>query len=116
MFGGLGKLGDLAGMMKQAKEMQSKMKEMQEGLSNARYEAESGGGVVKATVSGKMDLINIKISPEVVKDGDVEMLEDLVQSAVSAAQRKAAEGAKEEMQKMTGGMNIPGLSDMLPPG
>ncbi|OWY72128.1 YbaB/EbfC family nucleoid-associated protein [cyanobacterium TDX16] len=108
-----GQLGNIAGLMKQAKEMQSKMKEMQEAVANARFEAESGAGAVKAVVSGKMELVALTISPETVKSGDVEMLEDLVKSAVCAAQRKAADGMREEMQKMTGGMNLPGLEGLM---
>lgn len=106
-----GKLGDIAGMMKQAKEMQSRMKEMQEQLANARFEADSGAGAVKATVSGKMELVDIKINEEAA--GDVEMLEDLVKAAICAAQNKAAEGVKAEMQKMTGGLNVPGLEELM---
>ncbi len=108
-----GKLGDIAEMMKQAKGMQSRMKEMQEQLSAARYEADSGAGAVLVTVTGKLELVDIKINPETVKAGDVEMLEDLIKSAVGAAQRKAAEGVKAEMQKVTGGLNLPGLDGLL---
>ena len=108
-----GQLGNLAGMMKQAKEMQSKMKEMQEIVANARYEAESGAGAVKATVTGKMELVSLSISPDTYKSGDVEMLEDLIKSAVCAAQRKATDGARAEMQKITGGLNLPGLDGLL---
>ncbi|HKQ47442.1 MAG TPA: YbaB/EbfC family nucleoid-associated protein [Phycisphaerae bacterium] len=107
-----GSLGDLAGLMKQAKQMQSKMKEMQETLANARFEADSGAGAVTATVSGKLELVGLKISPSAVTD-DVELLEDLVKSAVAAAQRKANEGVKAQMQQITGGMNLPGLEGML---
>jgi DNA-binding YbaB/EbfC family protein len=110
MFGGL---GNIAGLMKQAKEMQGRMKEIQETIANARFEAESGGGAVRATVTGKLDLVAIKIDPASLKSGDVEMLEDLVKSAVCAAQRKASEGAKAELQKMTGGLNLPGLEGLL---
>ena len=109
----LGGLGNLAGMMKQAKEMQSKMKEMQEALANSRFEAASGAGAVTATVTGKLELVAIKINPETVKSGDVEMLEDLVKSAIAAAQRKAADGVKQEMAKLTGGLNLPGLDSLL---
>ena len=108
-----GQLGNIAGLMKQAKEMQSKMKEMQEAVANARFEAESGAGAVKATVTGKMELVSLTISPETYKSGDVEMLEDLIKSAVCAAQRKAADGVRAEMQKMTGGLNLPGLDGLL---
>jgi DNA-binding YbaB/EbfC family protein len=110
MFGGL---GNLAGMMKQAKEMQSKMKEMQDALANSRFEADSGAGAVSAVVTGKLELVSLKISPQTVTSGDIEMLEDLVKSAVCAAQRKAVEGVKQEMAKITGGMNLPGLDALL---
>ena len=108
-----GKLGDIAGMMKQAKEMQSRMKEMQEQLEKARYEADSGAGAVKAVVTGKLELADIKIDPQTVANGDVEMLEDLIKSAVCAAQHKAADAVKAEMQKMTGGMSLPGMEEMM---
>ena len=108
-----GQLGNLAGLMKQAKEMQSRMKEMQEAMANTRFEADSGGGAVTATVTGKMELVGLKIDPQIVKPDDIEMLEDLVKSAVSAAQRKASDGMKEQMQKMTGGLNLPGLDGLL---
>jgi len=115
MFGGLGNLGNLAGLMKQAKEMQSRMKEMQDTIGQMRFSADSGAGAVTATVSGKLELLEIKLNPETVKSGDVEMLEDLIRSAVCAAQRKAADGVKAEMEKVTGGMNLPGIGDMLGP-
>lgn len=106
-----GKIGDLAGMMKQAKEMQSRMKEMQDQLAGARFEADSGAGAVRATVTGKLELVAIKVDPAAT--GDVEMLEDLILAAVGAAQTKAAEGVKAEMQKLTGGLNLPGLDGLL---
>ncbi len=107
----LGGLGNIAGLMKQAKEMQGKMADMQRELEAKRFEAESGGGVVKAIVDGKGTLVDIKIAPEAVED--VELLEDLIKGAVSVAGKKAQEGAKEQLSAMTGGMNIPGLSDLL---
>ncbi|GJQ25105.1 MAG: nucleoid-associated protein [Phycisphaerae bacterium] len=108
-----GQLGNIAGMMKQAKELQGKMKEMQESIAASRYTADSGAGAVTATVTGKLELIDVKINPETAKSGDVEMLEDLVKSAVAAAQRKAAEGVRAEMAKLTGGLNLPGLDGLL---
>ena len=110
MFGGL---GNLPGLMKQVMEAKAKMKEMQDLLANSRFEADAGAGAVRATVTGKMELVDLKIAPETVKGGDIEMLEDLVKAAVIAAQRKAAEGIKQEMQKMTGGMNLPGMEGLL---
>jgi nucleoid-associated protein EbfC len=109
----LGGIGNLAGMMKQAMEMKGKLQEMQESMINLRFEADSGAGAVTATVNGKLELVALKINPETLKSGDVEMLEDLVRSAVCAAQRKATDGVKAEMAKMTGGMNIPGLDSLL---
>ncbi|HPF39178.1 MAG TPA: YbaB/EbfC family nucleoid-associated protein [Phycisphaerae bacterium] len=108
-----GKLGDIAGMMKQAKEMQSRMKEMQERVAASKFEADAGAGAVKATVNGKLELAAIKLDPEMVKGGDVEMIEDLIRAAIVAAQTKAAEAMKQEMQGLTGGMNIPGLDKMF---
>lgn len=108
-----GQLGNLAGLMKQAKEMQTRMKGMQEQIAQLRFEADSGAGAVVATVNGKAELVDLKISPDSVKSGDVELLEDLVKSAVAAAQRKAQEGVRAEMSKLTAGMNVPGLEGLL---
>lgn len=110
MFGGL---GNITGMIKQAKEMQSKLKGMQEEIAQMRYEADSGAGAVAATVNGRMELVQLKINPDTVKAGDVELLEDLVKSAVCAAQRKATDGAKAKMAELTGGMNLPGLEGLM---
>ncbi len=108
-----GKLGEIGNLMKQAREMQGKMKEMQDQIAQMRFEAEAGAGAVQATVTGKFELVGLKISPESVQSGDVELLEDLVKAAVAAAQKKAAEGVRAEMQKITGGMNLPGLDNLL---
>ena len=108
-----GKLGELGGMMKQMGEMKARMKEMQEKVGTMRFEADSGGGAVQAIVNGRMELADIKISPDAYASGDREMLEDLIKAAVAAAQTKAAEGMRAEMQKVTGGLNLPGLDSML---
>jgi DNA-binding YbaB/EbfC family protein len=104
-------LGNLAGMLKQAKELQGKMKEMQEEMATRRFEAQSGGGMVQVAVNGKGELVTVKIDPQAVSD--VEMLEDLVKAAVNAGQTRAREALQEEMAKMTGGMNLPGLSNLM---
>lgn len=106
-----GQLGDIAKLMKQARGMQEQMKTMQEELASARFEAEVGAGAVKAVVNGKGSLVDIKIRPDATED--VELLEDLIKSAIGAATKKAADGAAEKMQQLTGGMNLPGLSEML---
>ncbi len=111
MFGGL---GNIAGMMKQAKALQENMKKMQEELLQKRFEAEAGAGMVKATVNGKGELMQIKIDPSAAED--VELLEDLVVAATGAAAKKAQDAIKEEMTQMTGGMDLPGLSDLMGQG
>jgi len=101
--------------MKLAGEMKTKLPEMKEKLAASEYESEAGGGVVKAKVNGKMQVVDINISPELLEDENlsVDMLEDLVKAAVSAAQVKAAMAAEEAMKELTGGMELPGLSDMF---
>jgi nucleoid-associated protein EbfC len=106
-----GALGDLAGLMKQAKSMQENMQKMQESLALQRYEAEAGAGMVRVVVNGKSELVDIKIDPKAA--ADVELLEDLIKAAVGAAGRKAQEGMKAEVSKLTGGLNIPGLSGLF---
>lgn len=96
-------------MMKQAQQMQAKMLEMQEELEKRTVEASSGGGMVTAVVNGKFELESLKIERDVVSPDDVDMLQDLVIAAVNEGIRKAQEMTREEMAKVTGGMNIPGL-------
>lgn len=109
-----GKMGDLANLIKNASQIQARVKELQEKAESMSYSAESGAGAVSATVNGKLVLMGLRIAPDTIKSGDVEMLEDLIKSAVSAAQRKATEGLKEQMREMSGGMNLPpGLEKML---
>jgi len=110
MFGDLGKLMKLAGQMK------SKMPEVQARLEASQYIAEAGGGAVKATVNGRLELLEIKIDPAAASSlaGDEEMLEDLVKAAVSAAQRQAADAAASAMKELTGGLDIAGLSGLMP--
>ena len=111
MFGNMGKLLKLAGEMKQ------KLPQLQEQLARSEYTAETGGGAVVATVNGRLELVGIKIDPDLpAGEGGVEigMLEDLIKAAVAAAQQKAVAAAKEAMAELTGGIDIPGLGGMLP--
>lgn len=101
--------GNMGNMMKQVQQMQKKMVEMQEELETREVEATTGGGAIKVVVTGKKEILSIKINPEVVDSDDVEMLEDLILTAVNEAIRKADEMVSSEMGKVTGGMNIPGL-------
>jgi DNA-binding YbaB/EbfC family protein len=95
--------------LKQAQELQEKIKKMQEGLVNLTASGSSGGDMVKAVVNGRHEVIEVKIVKEVVNPDDVEMLEDLIASAVNNAMHKIDETVKQEMAKLTGGINIPGL-------
>lgn len=96
-------------LMKQAQEMQQKMAKIQEELAHKEVEATSGGGMVTVKMNGQQELISIAIDEEVFKDGDKEMLEDLVVAAVNEARRQALDMAKDEMSKLTGGLPMPGL-------
>ena len=96
-------------MMKQMQKMQKQMEEMQAQLEEKEIEASAGGGAVTALVNGKKELLNITIDESVVDPEDVEMLQDLILAAVNEAMREAENMVNKEMQKVTGGLNIPGL-------
>ena len=97
-------------MMRQAQQLQKQMAKMQEEIENSKIENSVGGGVVKGVVTGKMSVESIEIDPEVVDAEDVEMLQDLVQTAINGAIEKAQELASTKMGALTGGLNIPGLT------
>lgn len=96
-------------MMKQAQQMQMKMSALQKELDVKEFEASSGGGMVSVKVNGKQELLDIKINKECVDPEDVEMLEELVKTAVSTAMKESQETVSKAMSKVTGGLNIPGL-------
>ena len=97
-------------MMKQAQQMQKQMVKMQEEIESARGEYTAGGGVVKVVVTGKMTVESIEIDPDVLDGEDVEMLQDLILSAINGGLSKAQEMAASKMGAITGGLNIPGLT------
>jgi len=99
----------LGNIMKQAQQMQAKIARMQQELETTEVEATAGGGMVTARVNGKQELLSLTIEKTVVDPEDVEMLQDLVLAAVNEAIKQSQEMIKEEMGKVTGGMNIPGL-------
>jgi DNA-binding YbaB/EbfC family protein len=107
MLKGLGGLGDMAGMMKKAKEMQSKMEQMQQDLNSVTVVGESGAGLVKATATAKGDLTALDIDPSIFNSDDKEVVEDLILAAIKDAQAKAAAKSEEEMGKMTEGLGLP---------
>jgi len=100
----------LGNMMKQVQKMAEDTERLDSELAAARIEASAGGGMVKAVVSGKGEIIEIKIDPQVVDPDDVEMLEDLVVSAVREALEKGAEMKQSRMMEITGGISIPGIT------
>ena len=105
-------LGDMGGMLGKVQEMQTKMKTMQEALRNKTVEAASGGGLVKATVNGKGELIKINIDKSIVDPEDIEMLEDLIKAAINSANTQSQEMAQSEMGKISDGLNIPGMDQL----
>ncbi len=94
-------------LMKQAQEMQSKMAEMQAKLEAVEISGAAGGGMVTATLNGKGDLRGIKIDPALADPAEIEVLEDLVVAAVNDAKTRVDAHASEEMQKLTGGLQLP---------
>ena len=108
MPGGMGGMKQAA-MMKQVQKMQQDMIRMQEEMEAKTYTATAGGGMVKAEVSGKNELVNLQINPEAVDPDDVELLQDMVIAAVNEALRAAETEKNNNMSKMAGGLNLGGL-------
>ena len=104
-FGG----GNMNNLMKQAQKLQRDMEQAQKELETKEFESSVGGGAVVVKVNGKKEVLDVTMKPEVVDPDDIEMLQDLVISAVNEALRKVDDAQSSQMSKMTGGMNIPGL-------
>jgi DNA-binding YbaB/EbfC family protein len=98
---------NLGQLMKQAQQMQAKMAEMQEQLGRMEVEGAAGGGLVRATITGKGEVKQLKIEPSLVDPKEVEVLEDLIVAAINDARTKADSAAADEMKKLTGGLNLP---------
>lgn len=101
--------GGMQQLLKQANQMQARMKKLQEELAEREYEGTSGGGAVKVIVKGENQITSLKLDNEVVQSDDVEMLEDLILTAANDALKKAKTETDAEMQKLSGGMSMPGL-------
>ncbi len=101
---------NIGNIMKQAKKLQERMGQLQAEMEQKTVTATSGGGMVTVTVSGKGELVSLRIERDVVNAEDVEMLQDLILAAVNEGVRKAQEMAQAEMMKITGGLSIPGLT------
>ena len=102
----MGGMGNMQQLMKQAQKMQENMQRKQEELNAREFSAASGGGMVKVTVNGAREVLSVQIDPQCVDPDDVEMLQDLVLSAVNSALKEAATTVEQEMGKLTGGMNL----------
>lgn len=100
---------DMRQLMKQAQKMQEQLAAAQADLAEKKFEGSAGGGVVKATVTGSQELVEVKISPEVVDPEDVEMLEDLVVAAVRQAFEASAGAANEQLGGLAGGLDLGGI-------
>ena len=107
MLKGLGGLGDMAGMMKKAQEMQTRMAEMQEELSRIVVIGESGAGLVRARATAKGELTGLEIDPSIFVASEKEVVEDLILAAIKDAQAKAAERSRSELAKLTEGLGLP---------
>ncbi|GAA3721872.1 YbaB/EbfC family nucleoid-associated protein [Salinicoccus jeotgali] len=104
-----GGMNNMQGMMKQMQKMQKKMQEEQEKLKEEKIEGTAGGGMVKVTVSGHKEVLDVEVQEEVVDPDDIEMLQDLIVAATNEAMTKADELTSERLGKHTKGMNIPGM-------
>lgn len=107
MFKGMGQLGDMAKLVTQAKEMQSKMTDAQAALDQIEVVGEAGAGMVTATVTAKGRVKALNVDATLFNPDDKEVVEDLIVAALNDAQEKAAARSKEEMQKVTEGLNLP---------
>ena len=107
MLKGLGGLGDMSKLMKQAQEMQTKVTELQESLATMTVTGESGAGLIKATATAKGELTALDIDPSIFNEDDKEVVEDLILAAIKDSQSKAQEKSREEMAKLTEEMGLP---------
>ena len=110
MFKGLGNLGNI---MKQAQEMGGKMQQLTEELKSQRVVGSAGGGMVEVETNGLGEALAVRIDPSLIEKQDRELLEDLLPAAINAAQEKAKALHAEQMQSLTGGINLPGMNELL---
>jgi DNA-binding YbaB/EbfC family protein len=101
--------GNMGNIMKQAQAMQEQLAKIQEEAAQKTVEGTAGGGMVTVTANGALNIVSVKIDPEVFKSGDADMLQDLIVAAAGEAHRKARDMMADEMKSVTGGMRIPGL-------
>lgn len=100
---------DMAKLLRQFQKMQGDMKKIQKEIAKEKVTGSSGGGMVEVTISGKLEVVDIKIEKKLTEEKDVEMLEDLILAAVNEALLKAQQLTKERMGRLAGGLNVPGM-------
>jgi DNA-binding YbaB/EbfC family protein len=113
MFKALGNIANMGALMKQAQEMSGRVQAIQEQLKTKRVTGYSGGGLIEVDVNGLGDALAVRIDAKLVEKNEREMIEDLLPSAINAAQAKAKQLHAEAMQELAGGLPIPGLADAL---
>ena len=101
--------GGMQNIMRQAQQMQKKIAKIQEEVGEQEFEASTGGGAVTATVDGKQTLLGVDIDPDVLDEDDAEMLQEMIVGAVNQALQQAEDKMNEEIEQVTGGMNLPGM-------
>ena len=106
---GLGGPQNMNGMMKQVQKMQEDMAALQSELEEREYEVSAGGGMVTVKINGKREILHMDIQPDIVDPDDIETLADVITAAVNEAIKKVDTTSESEMQKLTGGLNIPGI-------
>jgi DNA-binding YbaB/EbfC family protein len=104
---------NMQGMIKQAQKMQDDMAELQEDLDSREYEASAGGGAVTVKINGKKEVLSIDIAPEIVDPDDIETLSDVLIAGINEAIRKVEDTNTKEMEKITGGLSLPGMPGMF---
>lgn len=104
---------DMNSLMQQAQQMQEKMKKIQEDLAKKSIVGSAGGGMVKVTVNGQGDVLAVEIEQELITPEETRMLQDLIVAATNDGLRKAKELSKQELSQLTGGLNLPGLSNFM---
>ena len=105
----MSKLPGIGDLFKQAQDLQAQLQRVQEEAASRTVEASAGGGMVRATVNGGLEIVQLRIEPAALEGGDVEMLQDLVIAAVNQALRSAQQQMASEMSKLTGGLKLPGM-------
>ena len=103
---------NLTDLIQKAQQMQGQLAELQRDLATRRYEGSAGGGMVTAVASGELRILEMKIEPGLVENGDRQMIQDLCAAAANAALTNAQQGAQEEMQRLTGSLGLPGLAGL----